>query len=275
MLWKGMDILKWLLIVAACGYVGVLTLMYVFQRALIYFPDASRVPPDSVGLPQAEEVALTTSDGEKLIAWHVAPHETKPVVIYFQGNAGTLDLRAARFEWLLADGTGLLALSYRGYGGSTGKPSEQGLIADARAAYDFTAARYPPERIVVWGESLGTGVAVALAAEQKIGALILDAPFTSTGDVGAAAYPFAPVRWLIKDAFRSDERIARVKAPLLIIHGERDAIVPIVFGERLFALASEPKQMVRFPLGGHVDLDDHGAPKVVREFLANIEGPER
>jgi len=275
MLWKSMDILKWLLIVAACGYVGVLALMYVFQRALIYFPDASRIPPARVGLPQAEEVVLTTSDGEKLIAWHVAPRETKPVVIYFQGNAGTLDLRAARFKWLLADGTGLLALSYRGYGGSTGRPSEKGLIADARAAYDFGAARYPVERIVLWGESLGTGVAVALAAEQKIGALILDAPFTSTGDVGAAAYPFAPVRWFIKDTFRSDERIARVKAPLLIIHGERDAVVPIVFGERLFALASEPKQMVRFPLGGHVDLDDHGAPKAVTEFLAKIERQKR
>jgi len=264
---------KWLLILAVCAYVGVLTLMYVFQRALMYFPDASRVPPASVGLPQAEEVVLATSDGEKLIAWHVAPRGTKPVVIYFQGNAGTLDLRASRFKWLLADGTGLLALSYRGYGGSTGKPSEKGLIADARAAYDFSATRYPANRIVLWGESLGSGVAVALAAEQKIGALILDAPFTSTGDVGAAAYPFAPVRWFIKDTYRSDERIARVKAPLLIIHGERDAIVPIAFGERLFRLASEPKQMARFPLGGHVDLDEHGAPKVVKEFLLNIDRP--
>ncbi len=100
---------------------------------------------------------------------------------------------------------------------------------------------------------------------------MLDAPFTSAADVGAAAYPFLPVRWLIKDAFRSDLSIARIKAPILVLHGERDHIVPIVFGERLFALAPEPKRMVRFPQGNHVDLDEHGAADVVKEFLAGLK----
>ena len=245
-------------------------LMYVFQRSLMYFPDSVRTPPAAAGLPQAQEVILATADGEKLVAWHVPPQGAKPVVIYFQGNAGALNLRADRFKWLIADGTGLLALSYRGYGGSTGKPSEAGLIRDALAAYDFAIARYPAERIVLWGESLGTGVAVALGAERKIGGIILDAPFTSTTDVGAAAYPFAPVRWLMKDQFHSDERIARVKAPLLVLHGELDRIVPIAFGEKLFSLANDPKRMVRFPLGGHADLDDHGAKAAVKEFLAGL-----
>jgi hypothetical protein len=144
------------------------------------------------------------------------------------------------------------------------------LLLDASAAYDFAAARYPPGRIVLWGESLGTGVAVALAAEQPIGGLMLDAPFTSAGDIGASAYPFIPVRWFIKDSFRSDQRIRRVKTPLLVLHGDMDGIVPVRFGERLFALANEPKQMVRFPLGGHVDLDDHGAPDAVRAFLNGL-----
>ena len=121
-----------------------------------------------------------------------------------------------------------------------------------------------------WGESLGTAVAVALAAEHKIGGLILDAPFTSTADVGAAAYPFVPVRALIKDAWHSDRRIGRVTAPVLVLHGERDRVVPIRFGEQLFALANEPKRMVRFPAGTHVDLDDHGAADVVKKFLAEI-----
>ena len=124
--------------------------------------------------------------------------------------------------------------------------------------------------IIVWGESLGTGVAVALAAERQIGGLILDAPFSSAADIGASAYPFVPVRWFIKDSFRSDERIGRVTVPLLILHGEMDPIVPIRFGERLFALANEPKQMVRFPSGGHVNLDDHGAPDAVRAFLNGL-----
>ena len=123
---------------------------------------------------------------------------------------------------------------------------------------------------MLWGESLGTAVAVALAAEREVGGVILDAPFTSIADVGAAAYPFAPVRWLVKDAFRSDLRIGKVKAPILVLHGERDRIVPIRFGERLYALANEPKRMVRFPQGGHVDLDDHGAVDVVREFVAGL-----
>ena len=267
-----MTALKWLLLIAVVGYGGVLGLMYVFQRALMYFPDPTRTPPAAAGLPQAEEITLTSGDGEKLIAWYVPPKVTKPLIIYFHGNAGSLDLRAGRFKWVVEDGNGLLALSYRGYGGSTGKPTETGLISDGMAAYDFAAARYPAGNIVLWGESLGTGVAVAIAAERKVGGVILDAPFTSIADVGAAAYPFAPVRWLLKDPFRSDERIARVSAPLLVLHGERDRIVPIAFGEKLFSLAREPKRFVRFPLGGHVDLDDYGAKNAVRTFLSELGG---
>jgi fermentation-respiration switch protein FrsA (DUF1100 family) len=111
---------------------------------------------------------------------------------------------------------------------------------------------------------------VALAAERNVAGVILDAPFTSAADIGAAAYPFLPVRWLIRDSFRSDLRIARVNAPLLMLHGERDRIVPIVSGERLFALANEPKRFVRFPRGNHVDLDGHGAPAAVKAFLASL-----
>lgn len=269
-----MATLKSLIVLAILAYGGVLALMYVFQRGLMYFPDRTRTAPADAGLPQAEEVALTSADGESLVAWHVPPHGAKPVVVYFHGNGGALNLRAERFRWLVGEGFGLLALSYRGYGGSTGKPTETGLLLDAAAAYDFAAARYPAGQIVLWGESLGTGVAVALAAERQIGGLILDAPFTSAADIGAAAYPFAPVRWFIKDAFRSDQRIGRIKVPLLVLHGERDPIVPIVFGEKLFQLANEPKQMVRFPLAAHVDLDDHGAADAVKAFL-NALPPSR
>lgn len=265
-----MTILKWLLILAVLGYGGLLTLMYVFQRSLQYFPDAVRTPPAAAGLTQAEEVVLSASDGEKLVAWYIAPRGDKPLVLYFQGNAGGSNLRTNRFAWLTADGTGILALSYRGYGGSSGKPTEEGLIRDARAAYDFGRARADAKRIVLFGESLGTAVATALASDREIGALILDAPFTSAADVGADAYPFAPVRWMMKDPWHSDERIGRVSAPLLVLHGERDTVIPISFGEKLFALAREPKRMVRFAQGGHVNLDDHGAAKVVKEFLAGL-----
>lgn len=262
--------LKWLLIVAVAGYGGVLALMYVFQRALLYFPDTARTLPAAAGLGQASEVTFDSSDGEKLLAWYAPPRDGKKLVLYFQGNAGGLDLRADRFNWLTADGTGLLALRYRGYGGSSGKPSEAGLIRDANAAYDFAAARLPPTRLVLFGESLGTAVAVALGAERPAAGVILDAPFTSAADVGAAAYPFAPVRWLMKDTWHSDTRVGRIKAPLLVLHGELDRLVPIRFSERLFALANEPKRMVRFPQGGHVNLDGFGAPKAIKEFLAGL-----
>jgi fermentation-respiration switch protein FrsA (DUF1100 family) len=262
--------LKWLFIVGVLGYGGLLALMYAFQRKLMYFPDARHYQPAQVGLPQAEEVRLASSDGEKLIAWHVAARDNKPMILYFQGNAGASDLRVGRFHWLIEDGNGLLALSYRGYGGSSGRPSEAGLICDALAAYDYAARHHDPARIILFGESLGSAVAIAVASERKVGGLILDAPFTSAADVGAAVYPFAPVRWLIKDAWRSDQRITQVHAPVLVLHGEQDRVVPLRFGERLFAFANEPKRMARFAAGGHVNLDDHGAVDVIRKFLAEL-----
>jgi fermentation-respiration switch protein FrsA (DUF1100 family) len=265
-----MSTLKWLLIVAVLGYGGVLALMYVFQRALQYFPDTTHTLPAQAGLRQAEEVTFQSDDGERLLAWYMPARDGKKLVLYFQGNAGGLNLRADRFNWLTADGTGLLALCYRGYGGSSGRPSEDGLIRDARAAYQFASVRVPANRIVLFGESLGSAVAIALAAEQPSAGVILDAPFTSAADVGANAYPFAPVRWLMKDPFHSDRRIGRVTAPLLVLHGEQDRIVPIGFAERLFALANEPKRMVRFAQGGHVNLDGFGAPNAIKEFLAGL-----
>ena len=193
-------------------------------------------------------------------------------MIHFPGNGDYLAGLAGRFRDITADGTGLVALSYRGYAGSSGRPSEQGLLKDAAAAYAFTAARYGADQIVVWGFSLGSGVAVALAAEQPIGKLILEAPYTSLVDVAATHFPLVPVRWLVRDRFHSDARIARVTAPLLIMHGARDATIPISFGERLFALAREPKQFVRFPEGGHNDLDNYGAIETARHFIDAAKG---
>jgi fermentation-respiration switch protein FrsA (DUF1100 family) len=264
----GAPVVKWLLIIALLGYGAIATLAYFAQRSLQYFPERTRTAPAAAGFPQADEVVLTTSDGERVIAWHVPPRGERPVVIYFHGNGGALAWRAERFARIVADGTGLVALSYRGYGGSTGSPSEAGLLRDAEATYEFATARYPAERLVLYGEPLGTGIAVALAAEHKVGKVILEAPFTSAVDVGAAAYPFLPVRLLMHDRFRSDQRIAKVTAPVLVMHGARDTIIPISYGERLYALITSPKKFVRFPDGGHSDLDQYGAQAAVRDFLA-------
>lgn len=259
--------LKWLLIFGLICYGGVVTLLYVTQRSLQYFPENVRTSPATAGLPRAEEVMLDTPDGERVIVWHVPPKDGKPVHLYFHGNGGALRHRLERFQALTADGSGLVALSYRGYGGSTGQPTEDGLITDANTAYDYAAARYPADRIVMWGESLGTGVATALAAERPISRLILQSPFTSTADIAASRYWYVPVRLLMKDQFHSDERIPKVTAPVLVMHGAIDRVVPITLGERLYNLIRAPKKFVRFPGAGHLDLSAHGANEVALEFI--------
>ena len=261
-----MTTLKWLLIVAATSYIAVVALLYFGQRTILYFPEAFRTAPAAAGLPEAEEITLDTSDGERVIVWHVPPRTEQPLALYPHGNGASLRWRADRFRSLTADGSGLVALSYRGYGGSSGAPTEEGLIRDAEAAYAFTVARYAPSRIVLWGESLGSGVAVALASEKPVGHVVLQSPFTSAADVAAQRYWFVPVRALMKDQFRSDLRIGTVTALVLVLHGDRDTVVPFVLGESLYEMITAPKKFVRFPGGGHNDLGTR-AVEAARQFL--------
>jgi fermentation-respiration switch protein FrsA (DUF1100 family) len=268
-----MTALKWLLIVVSAGYIcGLLALFFAQRTFLFPVPTVARTAPEEARFPAAEEHVLTTADSEEVIVWHVPAKPGRRVVLYFHGNGDYLAGFFGRFRQITAEGTGIVALSYRGYAGSSGQPSERGLLLDAAAAYDFTTARYAADKIVVWGFSLGSGVAVALAAEQPVGRIILESSFTSIVDVAASVFWFAPVRLLMRDQFRSDERIARVKAPLLVMHGGRDLTIAVAFSERLFELAKEPKQFVRFPEGGHNDLDYFGAAEVVRQFINAANG---
>jgi fermentation-respiration switch protein FrsA (DUF1100 family) len=265
---RSMLALAWTAVIGLAFYAVLATVLYVAQRSLMYFPDTAHVVPAEAGLPEAEEVPLTAADGVHVTAWHVPPRDAKPVIVYFHGNGGALRFRVARFRRLIADGVGLVALEYRGYGGSAGSPSEQGLIADAQAAYRFAAGRYPSQQLVLWGESLGSGVAIALAAERPVGRMIVEAPFTSAVALGARHYWYLPVSLLMKDQFRSDLRISNVTAPVMIMHGVHDRVVPYAMGEQLFDLANKPKHFVRFLDGGHEDLDDNGALDAVARFLA-------
>jgi fermentation-respiration switch protein FrsA (DUF1100 family) len=263
-----MTALKWLLITVSAGYVLGLLTLFLAQRAILFpAPTSTRTSPQAAGFPEAEEHLLTTADGEKVVLWHVPAKPGRPVVLYFHGNGDYLAGFFGRFRGLIADGIGVVALSYRGYAGSSGRPSEQGLLQDAAAAYAFTATRYKEGRIVAWGFSLGTGVAVALAAAQPVSKLILEAPYTSIADVAASAFWFAPVRLLIRDPFHSDGQIARIRVPLLVMHGALDPAIPVTFGERLFARANEPKRFVRLARGGHNDLDNFGAIEIARNFI--------
>lgn len=265
-----MATLKSVVLIALACYLGLVAIMYLAQRALMYFPYTVRMTPEEADFPQASEVALTAADGVRILAWTVPPKPGRPVIVYFHGNGGSLAHRVHRFRKLIDDGTGLVALSYRGYGGSDGSPTEDGLIADGRAAYDFARTTYPDAKIVLWGESLGTGVAVAIAGEKDVAAVILEAPFTSAADVAFSAYPFLPVSLLMKDQFRSGARIGQVRSPVLIMHGERDRVVPFRLGQQLYAMANEPKQFVPFPDGGHEDLDRYDHLTAARDFLSRL-----
>jgi fermentation-respiration switch protein FrsA (DUF1100 family) len=260
--------LKWMAIAAACVYVGISAMLYANQRALMYFPDTAHTTPAEAGLPEATELPLTAADGVHITAWFVAPQADKPVIVFFHGNGGSLRYSVARFRELIGAGIGLVALEYRGYGGNEGSPSEAGLIADGEVAYAYAAAHYPTKQIVIWGQSLGSGVAVAVAAEKPVGRIILEAPFTSTAAVASIRYWYIPVSLLMKDQFHSDTRIQKVTASLLILHGMKDQVVPFAMGERLFELANKPKHIVRFLDAGHDDLDANGALNAVARFLA-------
>jgi fermentation-respiration switch protein FrsA (DUF1100 family) len=259
-----------LLGVVLAGYLGVGALMFVFQRRLLYYPGRSRPEPSFCGAPEMSPVGYRTRDGLALGAWYRPPDDSRaPVIVHFHGNAGHIGDRAPLMRPYLDAGFGVLLAEYRGYGGNPGRPTEAGLYADARAALDFVMGRgIAAERIVLYGESLGTGVAVRMAAETPVGALVLEAPFTSAVDVGASAYPFVPVRLLMLDRFESVRRIGGIAAPVLVLHGERDATVPVAHGRRLLAAASEPKEGRFYAAAGHTDLHEFGIAEVILAFLA-------
>ena len=260
--------------VTAVVYVVFVAALYVFQRNLMYMPDTSVPSTVHSGVPEMQPVTLETEDGLKLLAWYRAV-EGQPVVVYFHGNAGNIGDRGFKARPYLDAGFGVLLVSYRGYGGNRGSPTEEGLYADARAALDFLKAQdVAPERTVIYGESLGTGVAVQMASElgpeNPAAALVLEAPFTSMGDVAAHHYPYVPARWLIRDHFDSAAKIAGINTPVLIVHGDRDRTIPIKFGRMLFEAAVEPKESRWLEGANHNDLYDFGAAEVVIEFVRRL-----
>jgi hypothetical protein len=237
-------------------YLAGLAIIALGQRKLMYFPYAREAAPASIGLPRAEVLHLRTDDGETLVAWFIAPAPGRPLILYFHGNANGLGQLGPRFRQLTATGAGVLGVEYRGYAGSTGSPSEDGLLRDGEAAYaEAMALGFAPASIVAIGESLGSGVAVDLASRRPVGAVVLDAPYSATVDVAQWRFPIFPVRWLMRDQFRSDQKIGKVSAPVLIVHGTADRTIPIRFGEKLFALANQPKKFIRLDGVGHPALE--------------------
>ncbi len=252
------------------GYGLMIGAIFGGQRRLLYFPDGLRRPePSEADVPEMRAVELETADGLSLLAWHTPPREGgRPTLVYFHGNAGNIAMRAEKVRPYLDAGLGVLLTTWRGYTRNPGRPSEHGLYADGRAALSFLARNGArADGLVLYGESLGSGVAVQLASETPPAALVLEAPFSSIPDVAQARMPFVPVAPLIIDRFESRAKVAQVAAPLLLVHGERDRTVPVRFGRKLFAAATEPKEAVFIPGAGHGDLYEHGMGEIVLDFL--------
>jgi len=255
---------------------GAVALLWSQQRRLIYFPSPGPVPSAAAVLPGARDVVLRAEDGITLGAWFIpAPGAHRgPAVLICNGNAGDRSLRAPLAAALNGAGLSVLLFDYRGYGGNPGRPSEDGLAADARAAQAWLAAQpeVDPARIAYFGESLGAAVAVGLATERAPAALVLRSPFTSLADVGRVHYPWLPVGLLLLDRYPSIDRIGSLTAPLLVIAGDRDDIVPPSLSERLFVAAPEPKWFLQMRGAGHNDPELLDGDQLTREVVRFLSG---
>lgn len=248
--------------------------MYVMQRDLQYFPTHQGTAPDAAGLTGVETVALATPDGETLVLWYSPAAADRPTILFLHGNAGEIADRADRFAFYQSRGYGVAFLSWRGYGGSTGSPSEAGLLIDTKAAYDHLRARgVGPDRLILVGESLGTGPAVISAASVPVAAVILEAPYSAAVDIARRAYPGVPVGLLMKDQYRSRDHIAAIRAPLLILHGEKDRVIPVAFGKRLFDAARDPKTFLSLGPVGHEALYSPDTRKQEADFIDRLIMP--
>lgn len=258
---------------ALVTYVAFAGVMYLGQRRLMYLPSSNLPDPALSGVPEMHPVPLNTADGLELVSWYRPPPGSgRPVLVFFHGNAGHIGFRGDKLRPYLDAGFGVLIVEYRGYGGNPGRPSEQGLYADGRAALAFLEReRVPTDRLVLYGESLGAGVAVRLAAERAedrpVGAVVLEAPFTSIAAVAQWHYFYLPAYWLVKDRFDIEAWIGRIKAPLFVLQGERDEVVPVSLGRALYAAAGEPKEAEWHLRARHNDLYDYGAARGVIDFV--------
>lgn len=248
-------------------YLVLLLLIFLFQRSLLYLPDQSAPSESQLSKMNVSEVRLQSqSNGDLRSLWRAPLQESDPVILFLHGNAGSQYHRIPILQAIASDGSGTLLVGYPGYGGNSGKPSEQALYAAAQANFDWLVAQgISPQRIVIVGESLGSGVAAFLATQNEAAGLLLIASYTGMDDMAQRQFPIFPARWLVKDKYRSIDRVGQIDMPLSWIHGTADALVPFAMGQRLFDSAKMPKTAHAIERGGHNDLWSRGIDKIVRE----------
>lgn len=269
-----MRIFKIFVPIAIALYLLLLAIFFLAQRSFLYFPSHSYVPlSDARANPAFQEFAVTTSDGIDLRGWY-APATTKPfTIVFFHGNGDSLRTAAPVANPYIAAGYGFLVTTYRGYSGLPGRPTETGLYNDGRAYIQGLVGRgIASKNIILFGHSLGAGVAVQMAIEFQVRGVMLLAPFLSIPKLASTHFPFFPSSFLVLDRFDNESKISEIHSPLLIANGEQDQVVPPSHGARLYALANQPKKFHSFPGRGHNDVFDQFAPVSI-DWMARACSP--
>lgn len=259
--------LTFMLLVA---YVFIVIVVYFNQRSLQYFPTrTSPGKPEDNNVPEMREVFVETEDGLRLLAWFAPPkNKNGKIVVYYHGNAGHIGYRAGKARHFIDAGYGILLLEYRGFARNAGRPSEEGFYKDGRAALRWLEGEgYSPAQYVLYGESIGSGVAVEMARAIQPRYLILEAPFTSAADVAKRSYFFLPVDLLMKDRYDNIDKIKEITSSLLIVHGDEDEVIHQSQGKKLYEHANHPKEFVSINGGHHANLYEHHAGHVIVEWL--------
>lgn len=246
--------------------------IFALQRKIIYQPFGNYVPPKQVGLSNFKEINFTLSNNEQIKAWYAKANVKHKTIIYFHGNGGSLVDRALRYQKLYEQGFNVIALTYQGYPGSKGKASEKQIYSDSRDILKQIESDYhiKPKNIILYGESLGTGVAVELASKENFHAMILEAPYTNLADIAKLSYWFLPVDLLLLDRFDSLKKAQYIKTPTLIIHGNKDNIIPIRFGKELYASISAQKKFKEDKEAGHIDISADQIAKQVNQYIQSL-----
>jgi hypothetical protein len=261
---KGLALLAALAVLAHFGTKAV-------QQRLLYFPDTRRTTPAEAELVDVAEREVEMADGTRVLTWWGAAKPGRPTLLYFHGNGGSFVTRSERIRKYMAHGYGIVMMTYRGFGGSTGVPSEKANVSDALAVYDaIRASGIPAASIVVYGESLGTGVAIQVASQREVAGVILDAPYTSIVDLATLHYPYLPARWLMTDRYETLLFAARVTAPVLIVHGEADEVIPVEMSRRVADALKGPVKLATFPGAGHSDHYLFGSYETIYMWLAAL-----
>ena len=255
-------------------YVLLLIIMFFFQSNLLYHPSLDNYIKDQVTNEPTEivKVKITTVDNIDLVAWFYNKDIEKfKTILFFHGNAGSLENRTYKLNHFKDLNVNFLIIAWRGFSGNVGKPNEAGLYRDAAGAIKWLKSKGIAEKnIILYGESLGTGVAIEIAQNKNYAGIILESPFTSMINVGKKHYPFFPVSFLLKDKFESYKKITNISVPILIIHGEIDKIVPFAMGQKMYELANEPKFFYSQEYGDHMIEYDEKLLSALKKFIQSL-----